>query len=211
MYSSSKKEGKKPRCFSAEKMAYKNQKRADRWSDMGKTKQQQVRLDAKRELEQKQHAVAAAQQQVAAHQQQLIEECSQLQQTSRNKFREADAAKQQANGEWAMANSLIADELGGGKMSRALAMEKRLVDTGYVNLPAARRAVAAMIAQDGVDPSRLSKLPKDIDVWYFDSSGRPSPAKISKVDLDDDLVPYYTIIFDNGHERGTVRHKLVPM
>ena len=60
------KKGKKPRCFSADKMAYKSQKRASRWSGMGATKQQQVRLDAKRELEQKQHAVAAAQRQVAA-------------------------------------------------------------------------------------------------------------------------------------------------
>ena len=210
MYFSSKKEGKKPRCFSAEKMAYKNQKRAARWSDMGKTKQQQVRLDAKRELEQKQHAVAAAQQQVAAHQQQLIEECSQLQQTSRNKFREADAAKEQAQREWAMANSLITDEMGGGKLSRALALEKRLVDTSYVNLPAARRAVAAKAAQDGVDQSRLSVLPEDLDVWHFDGDGRPAAAKITKVHHND-AVPYYTIAFDNKHERDTDRNRIVPM
>ena len=210
MYSSSKKEGKKPRCFSAEKMAYKKQKKADRWSGMGKTKQQQVRLDAKLALEQERHAVAAAQQQVAAHQQQLIEECSQLQQTSRNKFREADAAKEQAQREWAMANSLITDEMGGGKLSRALALERRLVDTGYVNLPAARRAVTAKAAQDGVDQSRLSVLPEGLDVWHFDGDGRPAAAKITKVHHND-AVPYYTIAFDNKHERDTDRNRIVPM
>ena len=109
-----------------------------------------------------------------------------------------------------MANSLITDEMGGGKMSRALALETRLVDTGYVNLPAARRAVAAKFAQDAVDQSHLSVLPKGLDVWHFDSSGRPSPAKISTVELDDQ-VPYYTITFDNGHERDTERNRLVPM
>ena len=71
--------------------------------------------------------------------------------------------------------------------------------------------MTAKIAQDGVDSSRLSVLPKGIDVWYFDSSGRPSPAKISRVDLDDDQVPYYTIMFDNGHERDTERNRIVPM
>ena len=105
----------------------------------------------------------------------------QLQQTSRNKFREADAAKEQAQREWAMANSLITDEMGGGKLSRALALERRLVDTGYVNLPAARRAVTAKAAQDGVDQSRLSVLPEGLDVWHFDGDGRPAAAKITKV------------------------------
>ena len=95
--------------------------------------------------------------------------------------------------------------------AKRLALETRLVDTGYVDLPAARRAVAAKFAQDDVDSSRLSVLPKGIDVWYFDSGGRPSPAKISRVDLDDDQVPYYTIVFDNGHERDTERNRMVPM
>ena len=178
---------------------------------MGSSKREQFYRDRDIEHMAKQHTLAAAQQQLAAQQQQLSVKRDQLMQTSRIKFHEADAAKAQANREWALANSLITDELGGGKLSRALALETRLVDTGYVDLPAARRAVAAKFAQDDVDSSRLSVLPKGIDVWYFDSGGRPSPAKISRVDLDDDQVPYYTIMFDNGHERDTERNRIVPM
>ena len=202
---------KKKRCISKQRRSYVQQKDAARGYGMGSSKREQFYRDRDIEHMAKQHTLAAAQQQLAAQQQQVSVKRDQLMQTSRIKFREADAAKAQANREWALANSLITDELGGGKLSRALALETRLVDTGYVDLPAARRAVAAKFAQDGVDSSRLSVLPKGIDIWYFDSGGRPSPAKISRVDLDDDQVPYYTIIFDNGHERDTERNRIVPM
>ena len=70
--------------------------------------------------------------------------------------------------------------------------------------------MTAKIAQDGVDQSRLSVLPEGLDVWHFDGNGRPAPAKITKVHHND-AVPYYTIAFDNKHERDTDRNRIVPM
>lgn len=202
---------KKKKCISKERRSYLQQKDAARGYGMGSSKREQFYRDRDIEQTAKQHTLAAAQQQVAVQQQQLNEERSQLQQTSRNKFREADAAKAQAKREWAHAHSLIHSELDDGKLSRALALEAKLIDTGYVDLQAARRAVAAKFAQDGVEISRLSVLPKGINVWHFDGDGRPSPAKISSVGLDEDKVPYYTIMFDKGHERDTERDRIVPM
>ena len=191
--------GKKKRCISKERRSYLQQKDAARGYGMGSSKREQFYRDRDIEHTAKQHTLAAAQQQLAAQQQQLNEECSQLQQTSRNKFREADAAKAQAKREWAHAHSLIHSELDDGKLSRALSLEARLVDTGFVNLQAARRAVAAKDAQDATsDKSRLSVLPKDTSVWHFDHEGRPRAATIGHVHYDESP-PYYTITFRRHH------------
>jgi hypothetical protein len=95
-----------------------------------------------------------------------------------------------------------------------MSLEARLVDTGYVRLPAARRAVAAKDAQDAVtDKSRLNVLPRGLSVWHFDREGRPRAATISHLHYDANP-PYYTITFDETAEeapRETVRERLVPM
>lgn len=154
--------------------------------------------------------VESAQKQVAAREQQLSDERAWLMQISRNKFREAGAAKAEARKATVWANNLIRTELGGSKLSHALALEARLVDTGLVDLPAARRAVAAKDVQDGTDQGSLSVLPTGASVWHFDAEGRPSPATIVSVHCDE-APPYYTVAFDNGHERQTERGKLVCM
>ena len=106
------------------------------------------------------------------------------------------------------------NELAGNKLSSALALKARLVDTHYVDLPAARRAAATKIAQDAVeDKSRLSVLPQGISVWHFDGEGRPRAATIAHVHYDQ-IPPYYTISFDEttgGAPRQTVRERIVPM
>ena len=66
------------------------------------------------------------------------------------------------------------------------------MDTGYVSLAAARRAVAIKEAQDGVsDKSTLSVLPKSLPVWHFDRDGRPRAAMIT--DMHYDAPPYYEV------------------
>ena len=88
------------------------------------------------------------------------------------------------------------------------------MDTGYVDLPAARRAVAQKNAQDSVsDKSRLNVLPNGTSVWHFDREGRPRAATISHVHYDENP-PYYEIAFDDttgDAPRETVRERLVPM
>ena len=144
----------KKRCISQERRRYLKQKAERRgWGSGSACRETDYRVRMT-DLAVKQQAVAAAQQHVAADKQRLIDERTQLMQTSRNKFREADAAKEKAQRETAWANKLIFSELAGSKLSRALALEARLLDTGYVSQPAARRAAAAKEAQDQVDASR---------------------------------------------------------
>lgn len=204
----------KMRCISKDKMPYKTKKRSQRWNDMSLGKQQQVRHDAKAALAAQQQARAAAQQKLADEKKALSDKEAELQRTSRNKFREADAAKLQAHRTTVWANGLVRNELGGNRLSRALALEARLVDTGFVDLQAARRAVAAKDAQDGVsDKSRLSVLPTGLSVWHFDREGRPRAATITHVHYDDNP-PYYTISIDDTAgeaPRETERGRLVPM
>ena len=206
--------GKKPRCMSAEKMAFRQQKRAERWSSMGVTKQVQVRIDAKLALEQEQRAVAAAQQKLAAGEVKLNEKEAELMHKSREKFREADAAKAEAKRSTAWANNLISKELSGNKLSRALTFEAKMLAYGIVDQPYARRAAAKKLAQEEMEPSSLSVLNKGESVWYFHKHGRISPATIKEVHYED-VVPYYVICFDDDlfddKERDTVREKLVPM
>ena len=207
-------QAKKPRCFSQEKLIFKRHKQRQRWNGLSRSKQQQVRDYAKASLAAKQLAVAAKQQQLVAKEQKLSQDEQQLQATARQKFREADAAKRHAHRTTAWASNLVRSELGGNKLSRAISLEARLVDTGYVNLPAARRAAAVKDAQDEItDKSRLSVLQRGLSVWHFDREGRPRAATIGHVH-DDDYPPYYTITFDDTTgeaPRDTVRERLVPM
>ena len=152
---SSQKKKKKQRCFAQDKFEHKFLKRADRWNGLGFSKQQQVYRDRNITVTAKEQTLVAQQQQLDADRQQLSSEEARLQATARQKFREADAAKLHAQRTTVWANNLVRTELGGNKLSRALSLEARLVDTGYVDLPAARRAVAQKIAQEAViDKSR---------------------------------------------------------
>ena len=90
-----------------------------------------------------QSALTSREEKVRQQQQQLQARRTQLIQTCRDKFREAAAAKAEGHRATMWANNLIFSELAGNKISKAMALEARLVDTGYVNLPAARRAAAA--------------------------------------------------------------------
>ena len=154
-------------------------------------------------------AKARAKQQLDAGRNQLNDERAQLQQTSRNKFREADAAKTQAKHTTAWANNLINKELSGNKLSKALSSAAKMIQTGHVDMPAARRAAALKVAQDKVHPSRLSVLEKGTSVWYFHTDGQVSAATILSVHYDAGW-PYYRIkIDDESGERDTVREKLV--
>ena len=214
MVPSSQQKGKKPRVFSADKRAYKWQKKAHRWGGMSTSQKQQAYCDRNIAVTAREQTQAAKEQQLAADTEQLNGQREQLMQTSRNKFREADAAKLQAQRTTVWANSLVHSELNDGKLSRALSLEARLVDTGFVNLQAARRAVAAKDAQDATsDKSRLSVLPKGTSVWHFDREGRPRAATISHVHFNANP-PYYAITFDDTTgeaPRETVHERLFPM
>ena len=211
---SSQKKKKKQRCFAQDKFEHKFLKRADRWNGLGFSKQQQVYRDRNITVTAKEQTLVAQQQQLDADRQQLSSEEARLQATARQKFREADAAKLHAQRTTAWANNLVRTELGGNELSRALSLEARLVDTGYVDLPAARRAVAQKIAQEAViDKSRLNVLPRGTSVWHFDREGRPRAATITQVHHDESP-PYYAISFDGttgSAPRETVRERLVPM
>ena len=194
---------KRWKCISKEKLAGHFQKRSQRWNNLSVGKQQQVRFDAKAALESQKDALAAKQQALAA-------DTKRLQQTSRNKFREADAAKAQAQRTTAWANNLIDKEL--PKQSTALALAVKMVQTGYVDMPAARRAAALKVAQDQVHPSRLSMLEKNTSVWYFHTDGRVSAATILSVHYDGGSCPYYCVkIDDESGVRNTEREKLVQL
>ena len=69
------------------------------------------------------------QEQLDADRKDLDDKTAELQHTSRTKFREAEARKAQAQREWAWAHNLVRTELGGNKLSRALSLQARLVDT----------------------------------------------------------------------------------
>ena len=89
----SQQKAKKQRCFAEDKLAYKFQKNARRWAGLGISKQQQVYRNRNIALTAKEQTVAAKQQQLAASKEKLNEKEAKLMHTSREKYREADAAK----------------------------------------------------------------------------------------------------------------------
>lgn len=94
-----------------------------------------------------------------------------------------------------------------------VSLQAKMVAIGATEA-AATRAACQVEAQllSSVDPSptvrALSVLPVQSQVWYIQPDKSVLPAVIIAVHTG--VPPYYTIAFEDGRERETLRHKLVP-
>ena len=91
---------------------------------------------------------------------------------------------------------------------RMVASTARMLETGHVNRSTALRTAAVRETELQADPGELSVLAKGSQAWYARMSSF-IPVTIVGVHPEEQP-PFYTIRFDNGHERQTEREKLSP-
>jgi hypothetical protein len=91
---------------------------------------------------------------------------------------------------------------------RMVAAAARMLDTGHIDRSGALHAAVVSEIEAQADPCNLSLLSVGSQVWYLHGSSF-IPVTVVAVHPEGQP-PFYTIRFDNGHERQTVREKLSP-
>lgn len=91
---------------------------------------------------------------------------------------------------------------------RMVASAARMLETGHVNRSTALRTAAVRETELQADPGELSLLSMGSQAWYACES-LFIPVTIVGVHQEEQP-PFYTIRFDSGYERQTLREKLTP-
>ena len=176
-----------------------------------------------RELTEREAQVEAGHQQNMHDSEQLVRERAALRareadDDKKNKQLRRDAASAIARGHrcerWA--DELVHGETGEIRSpeARMISLRAQMMDAG-ASPQAATRAAAQVRAQrlTSVDPDpnvrALSVLHTGMHCWFISTDGKIAEATITAVHSD--VPPYYTISFENGHERNTLRSNLIPM
>ena len=191
-------------------MAYKKQKPAQRWGGLSASKQQQVQLDARRQLQNDQQSLAAAQQQLAANKASMDKEHAQMVQQTKEQRRQAEAVAARGRRCEAWANEMVHGESGellASALQRATSKAAVLRDAGIDSAISRHVAVAQEVETTG------SVLAQGSRAWYT-GWNKMAMHKVTVVAVhwDDPPDPYYTVCFEElgGGERSVSRDKLVP-
>ena len=200
-----------------EKRVSKGSKYTQRGIERGYTLQARLKRQHL-EMECKARELAAKEKQLSTQGQQLLiaQQCADAETKRQRREAAATLASGRRSQEWA--NRLVSMHGEDGEIitpnARAASLQALMDDTYGRNSLEARRAFLAVEAQrfTSISPNstvrELPVLPVKANVWYISDDGNPVPASVVAVHTG--IPPYYTVQFESGRERETIRAKLVP-